>query len=93
MTTKRKEKPTCRHPQSMNYRNKNADWELYPLANGNFSLDAVKCALLMDIRDELRSLNELLGCDNFRAVPKRLSRIEANTRRPKRERKPAKRRR
>jgi hypothetical protein len=40
--------------------------------------------VLMDIRDELQTLNRLLGCQNFI-----LGRIDANTKKPrKRRRKP-----
>jgi hypothetical protein len=43
-------------------------------------------ALLMDIRDELQRLNEVLHCSNFLAVPRKLDRIARNTAKPRRRR-------
>ena len=37
-------------------------------------------ATLMDLRDELKHLNRLLDCPNFRELPHTLKKIEANTR-------------
>lgn len=44
-------------------------------------------AVLMDIRDELKTLNRLLGCSNFIAVPEILRGIERNTAKPRRKKK------
>lgn len=44
--------------------------------------------VLMDIRDELQTLNRLLGCQNFIDVPNILRRIDANTKK-RRKRHPA----
>ena len=41
--------------------------------------DSVHAALLMDIRDELRTLNRLLACANFLSIPPTLHRIARNT--------------
>ena len=44
--------------------------------------NSVICALLMDLRDELRALNGVLRCRNFQAIPARLLRVAQNTDRP-----------
>ena len=49
--------------------------------------ESIHAALLMDIRDELKKLNELLYCPNFRRIPSELSEIRLNTKR-RRKRKP-----
>lgn len=36
-------------------------------------------AVLMDIRDELKTLNRLFGCHRFVAIPSQLEAIEKNT--------------
>lgn len=36
----------------------------------------------MDIRDELKKLNNLLYCQNFIGIPGKLHQIELNTRKP-----------
>lgn len=48
--------------------------------------DPAILAVLMDIRRELQALNNLLACPNFLAIPRTLSAIRVNTRRPKRKR-------
>ncbi len=40
----------------------------------------IQCALLMDLRDELKRLNALLHCPNFTGIPQTLHKIERNTR-------------
>ena len=46
-------------------------------------------AVLMDIRDELKRLNELLHCSNFITIPTTLRSIEHNTnKKPKKKAKP-----
>ena len=61
-------------------RHKNIDWRLPELAAGRtLSTDFIDCALLMDIRDELRELNTLLNCPNFLAIPGKLEQIRRNT--------------
>jgi hypothetical protein len=56
-------------------RKKNLDWNL-PEVN---SWDSIKVAILMDIRDELQTLNRLLACKNFEAIPSILRGIRTNT--------------
>jgi hypothetical protein len=55
------------------------DWSLPE----NNSWEVIHAALLMDLRDELKKLNALLGCENFIAVPRILRSIRANTTKPK----------
>lgn len=55
-------------------RHKNENWNLpagTPNAEGGHThpYDSIKCALLMDLRDELRQLNALLACPNFTGIP------------------------
>lgn len=64
---------------------KDLNWAL-PLSSDSLriqSWDHVKIALLMDIRDELKQLNCVLGCSNFQNVPHLLRRISANTAKPR----------
>lgn len=63
------------------------DWTIEPGATGNYTYEQVQAAVLMDIRDELQTLNRLLGCQNFIEVPSILRAIRGNTmpkRKPKR---------
>ena len=62
---------------------KDGNWNL-PDVNGAIATwDAVKIAVLMDIRDELKRLNGLLHCSNVIAIPARLERIARNTSKPR----------
>ena len=47
-------------------RKKDVNWNLPEKAE---TWEQVQVALLMDLRDELKRLNNLLGCPNFIAVP------------------------
>lgn len=59
---------------------KDRDWALPVNVSGNIETwDAVKLALLMDIRDELRTLTGIFRCPNFLAIPKTLHAIKRNT--------------
>lgn len=49
--------------------------------------ESVHTALLMDIRDEMKSLNMVLHCTNFLTIPMKLDRISQNTAKPKKKRK------
>lgn len=61
-------------------RHKNGNWRLPTSGNGSpETWDAVKIAVLMDIRDELQALNRLLACPNFTAIPTVLRTIRRNT--------------
>ena len=67
---------------------KNSDWNLpeTPIG-GHATWDAVKVAVLMDIRDELQRLNGVIGCANFIRIPRVLDQIVANTKKPGRRKK------
>lgn len=63
----------------------NVDWNVQE--NGeNITWERVPIAVLMDIRAELQTLNRLLGCSNFIAVPTILRGIQKNTTPKKRKR-------
>lgn len=65
-------------------RYRNSEWNL-PDKLENWT--QVNTALLMDIRDELKAVNEklsVLQCPNFVGIPKKLERIARNTVKPKR---------
>jgi len=65
-------------------RHKDINWNL-PEGRLN-TWELVFCALLMDIRDELKSLNAVFGCVNFLRIQHDLNAIRLNTQR-KRKRK------
>jgi hypothetical protein len=55
-------------------------WHLPETADGKIAKwEYVPIALLMDIRDELQTLNQLLNCQNFLDMPGQLRKIAANT--------------
>ena len=56
-------------------RHENTDWKL----ETSPSYDDAKVALLMDIRDELQTLNEVFRCSNALAIPGLLRDIKRNT--------------
>ena len=58
---------------------RNVDWDLAD-SQGNISTwERVGVAVMMDIRDELVKLNNLLHCENFQRIPRRLDQISRNT--------------
>lgn len=59
-------------------RRKNEQWSPAN-ANGTITWERVDTALLMDIRDELQTLNRLLACQNFVGIPATLRAIQRNT--------------
>jgi len=63
---------------------KNVEWDLANSQGNVFSWEGVGFAVLMDIRDELQTLNRLLGCHNFVEFPSILRSIRDNTAKPKR---------
>ena len=63
---------------------RNVDWALNQTLDGKFEEGQAKLGVLMDIRDELRKVNQLLSCRNFMNIPYKLDRISANTHRVKR---------
>ena len=69
-------------------RHKDREWSLpdgRPTDGGGTVHDweSLHAAILMDIRDELKQLNALLGCSNFRAIPRVLRTIYRNTAKPR----------
>ena len=64
-------------------RYKNVAWIIHPGPDRVHSFGGAQLAVLMDIRDELLELNELLHCPNFVGIPLMLDEIVINTR-PKR---------
>jgi len=65
-------------------RHKNIDWTL-PEHLTVWSQASV--AVLMDIRDELKSLNQLLNCPNAIRIPRILDAINYNTRKTRKKKK------
>lgn len=58
-------------------RHKNTSWDC--TTNGIVTNADARLAVLMDIRDELQTLNGLLTCPNFIAIPHKLDAIRKNT--------------
>lgn len=71
---------------------RNQLWSFRRNDDGTVTLDRVQAALLQDIREELKDLNQLLNCENFLRIPMRLSQIAGNTAPPKPFRKPKRKR-
>jgi hypothetical protein len=65
-------------------RHKNSNWNL-PFTLENWEQASV--AVLMDIRDELRNLNQLLNCPNALRIPRILDAIVVNTRKARKKKK------
>lgn len=65
-------------------RHENVNWEL---PEKLVSWEQVNTAILMDIRDELRTLNRVFQCSNFLRIPSVLNEIRLNTSKPKRKKK------
>lgn len=65
-------------------RRKDTDWQLPAREDGeSLSVEAAQLAVLMDLRDELKRLNDLLRCENFLSIPRVLRRISRNTAKPR----------
>ena len=62
-------------------RHKDATWNLSEPVK---SWEEINCALMMDIRDELKRLNTLLHCSNFVGIPSTLTAINGKLRKPRR---------
>lgn len=68
-------------------RHADLDWNLPEMivkADGARHLDTanVTVAVLMDIREQLQSLNRLLNCPNFTGIPHTLQKIARQTAKP-----------
>ena len=68
---------------------KDVDWKVWRSAYNTVSKEHVALAVLLDLRDELRSLNALLHCSNFIEMPRILRQIRSNTVKPKKKKKVA----
>jgi hypothetical protein len=74
-------------------RHANFNWNLpepTPSTDGSwkhYSWESINAALLMDLRDELQRLNQLLQCPAFVGIPERLREIARNTTPKKRSKK------
>jgi len=69
-----------------NTRHKDVTWLLWPDAANRVTHDQIQCAVLMDLRDELKKLNALLHCGNFLRIPYYLDTIRKQTARRKKKR-------
>jgi hypothetical protein len=63
---------------------KDWNWQLTRDSLGKYTWEQCHAAILMDIRDELKRMNNILQCPNFIAIPSKLDRISRNTRKPRR---------
>ena len=63
-----------------------ADWDVRIDSNGHIkSFDEVQISILLDLRDLLEQIDlsmRAFRCSNFLEVPRKLDKIEENTRRP-----------
>lgn len=65
-------------------RYKDQEWDLPAGPVGKIaSWEAVKLAVLMDIRDELKRINIRLDCSETLRIPRYLRRIASNTAKPR----------
>lgn len=62
-------------------------WTVRENADRTVSYEGAQLAVLLDIRDELKSLNRLLNCPNFTGIPHSLNVIRKNTTKPRKVRK------
>jgi hypothetical protein len=65
-----------------NTRHKDAQWN----CGVEPTVDGAQLAVLMDIRDELKAINRVLGCSNFLMIPSNLDQIRKNTAKPRKSR-------
>jgi hypothetical protein len=69
---------------------KNQQWTFGVSDNGSIpSWEQVGVAVLLDIRDELQTLNRLLNCPKFIGIPGTLDRIARNTTKSKKKKRTA----
>ena len=61
----------------------NENWRVLQNSDCRYDPDSVQRAILLDIREELRTLTRLLNCKNFIEVPAILRRVAVNTTRKK----------
>ncbi len=68
-------------------RKRNINWRIDTNLDGTTPARDAALAVLMDIREELQSLNGLFRCPNLLTIPQKIDAIRKNTARPKRKRK------
>lgn len=68
---------------SIDMRKKDCDWQVLPKADGSYTHEAAQLTVLMDIRDELRTLNKAFGRYGSRNIYTILERISRNTAKPR----------
>lgn len=68
-----------------NRRQKNVAWAVLDENGRQYTGDygAAQLAVLMDLRDEIQKLNQLLHCRNFTDIPKMLRSIQRSTYKPR----------
>jgi hypothetical protein len=57
-------------------REKDTNWSIDRSSNGNYDMTSAHLAVLMDIRDELKSINSVLHCRNFLDLPFAIRKID-----------------
>lgn len=67
-------------------KHRNSAWSIWMDDQGKFDRDMVTRSILLDIREELRALNQVFSCFNFQRIPRVLDTIEQNTNRPRQRR-------
>jgi hypothetical protein len=67
---------------------KNMEWRLWADENGQSSLETITAFILMDIREELRTLNHTLACPNFQDIPHKLDNINRKLAKPRKKKTP-----
>lgn len=65
-------------------RHKDSQWDLPEGVKGENGVthhrwESIQTAVLMDIRDELKSINSILHCSNFLEIPRMLRALKRNT--------------
>jgi hypothetical protein len=68
-------------------KHRNSEWNLP--ASETLTWEQASFAVLLDIREELRTLNLILRCPNFTRIPAKLDAIKRNTARPRKQKKPS----
>lgn len=69
-------------------REKDTNWTIQKGSLGHYTNEQAQLAVLMDLRDELKTLNRLLHSKNFLDIPHKLDSIRKNTAKKKVKRKP-----
>ncbi len=62
---------------------RNTAWSVWKDDSNTYDADQVQRAILLDIREELRTLNRVFACPNFLQIPRVLRSIRRNTYKPR----------